>query len=279
MNGERLIAFVDVADSLAMYRRLGDSAAQHAISGALDSVEQRIVEGGGEVVKRTGDGLLALFDSCARGLETLGDVQRAAALGLRIGAHLGPVLAHQGDVFGDTVNRAARLAALARVNEILVSEAVSRSSDTAGRLQPVERVRLKGVEAIECVYRYGWEERNATQVNTAISITAIKVRGELRIDTPRGAIHLSEGAQVVFGRDASCDVVLDDTRVSRFHATLEWQRGRCVLRDHSTNGTFVTPSDDGRTVLLRREGMPLPTAGRVRLATIDGGPGFAFCYE
>ena len=275
------IAFVDVGDSVAMYRRLGDRAAQQTISAALDGAERRILEGSGEVVKRTGDGLLALFGCCGTGLAALGDVQRAAPLGLRIGAHFGPVLARAGDVFGDTVNCAARLAALARVNEILVSEAVLDSADEVDRdrLQPIERLRLKGADTIECVYRYGWEGRNATQVNTAISITAVKVRGDVRIDTPHGAIHLAENERVVFGRDATCDVVLEDRRVSRFHATLEWQRGRCVLRDHSTNGTFMTPIDNGRTVLLRREAMPLPVAGHVCLATIHDGPGFDFRYE
>ena len=282
---DRLIAFIDVADSLGMYRRLGDRDAQRAIAAELGGSERRVREGGGDVVKHTGDGLLAVFDCRKRGLEALGSVQRAAALGLRIGAHFGPVLARAGDVFGDTVNRAARLAALARVNEILVSEAVAGAVDSKvrDRLQPVERLRLKGVDEIECVYRYGWEERNATQVNTAISITALKIHGELRVDTADGPIRLAQGEQVVFGRDQSCDIVLDDSRVSRFHATLEWQHGRCVLRDHSTNGTFVTPleapSVEGRTVLLRREGMPLPVAGHVKLATLDGGPGFDFRYE
>jgi hypothetical protein len=278
---QALVAFLDVADSRRLYRRLGDDVAHDRIDSALSRLENELRARGGEIVKRVGDAVLCLFADCASGVEALGDVQRAGRLSFRVGAHHGPVLAREGDVFGDTVNRAARLAALARSREILLSEIVTDALPLELRecCRPVERVRLKGDEAPELLFRFKWEAVDSTRVNTALSITAVKVKGELCLETPSGRVRLEPGTSYRIGRDHSCDLVLDDSRISRFHATLEWRRGRCVLCDHSTNGSYVRPMDATRAVFIRREEMPLVGVGRVSFAALDEGPALDFRYE
>jgi len=278
---ERLVVFIDVVDSVGLYRRLGDHDAHLVIDNALSNLEHNLEPHGAEIVKRIGDGVLCLFEDCAEALPALGRAQRDGSLATRIGGHFGEVLVRDSDVFGDTVNRAARLAALARGREVLVSEAVNERLPPSlrARCRSFERLRLKGDEAVESLYRFCWEVTDATHINTAVSVPAVKIRGEMCLETPAGPVRLLPGESYRIGRDETCDLVLDDTRVSRFHATLDWSRGRCVLRDHSTNGSYVQPLDQTRPVFIRREDLPLSSCGRVSFATMDGGPTLDFHYE
>jgi len=65
---------------------------------------------------------------------------------------------------------------------------------------------------------------------------------------------------LLVGRDAGCDLVVADTKASRQHCAIERRQDRFVLRDHSTNGTFVTVVDE-MEVVLQREEFPLRKHG------------------
>jgi class 3 adenylate cyclase len=62
-----------------------------------------------------------------------------------IGIHCGPVVFQDGDIYGSTVNVAARLSARAAPGEVLVSKPVADRIAQPGRLEPVGVVELKGV--------------------------------------------------------------------------------------------------------------------------------------
>jgi len=121
---------------------------------------------GGEVVKTTGDGMLAIFDDPARALAATLDLQRVlhdsavssgAPLRLRCGLHRGIVEHRDGDYFGSTVNRAARIMAAAHGGQILLSRAVADS--VRDRLPPqvslrdLGRIKLRDLSTPECVYQ------------------------------------------------------------------------------------------------------------------------------
>jgi class 3 adenylate cyclase len=76
-------------------------------------------------------------------------VQRAPAADLppaHVGIHAGPVIAQDGDVYGRTVNLAARIAAYAQAGQVVVSEETARrSGDDQLRFEPLGPVDLKGV--------------------------------------------------------------------------------------------------------------------------------------
>jgi class 3 adenylate cyclase len=76
-------------------------------------------------------------------------VERAPAADLppaHVGIHTGPVISQDGDVYGRTVNLAARIAAYARAGQVVVSEETAhRSGDRRLRLEPLGAVELKGV--------------------------------------------------------------------------------------------------------------------------------------
>jgi class 3 adenylate cyclase len=98
-------------------------------------VNPKISEHRGRVVKNTGDGLLAEFPSVVDAVRCAVEIQRGMAerdaetpedkrIAFRIGVNLGDVIAEEHDIFGDGVNVAARLEALAEPGGICVSRVV-----------------------------------------------------------------------------------------------------------------------------------------------------------
>lgn len=264
LGGTRIVAFIDIVDSVGLYRRLGDAAAQLLIDRTLETARTSAIEGGGQCVKRSGDELLLLFEHGDAACRALMAVQRAASLDLRMGVHAGALIEKRGDAFGDTVNIAARLTAIARAREIVVSEAVR--GDLAPVLRkncrPFEQVRLRGTARTISIFHLCWEEAAATRLNSAVVATSSE-RQRLLLQTREGPVALGREQELTIGRDPQCDVVIDDERVSRFHATIEWRRGMVMLRDHSTNGSFVWLADETRAHFLRREALPIRGAGQL----------------
>jgi TolB-like protein/class 3 adenylate cyclase/Tfp pilus assembly protein PilF len=143
---ERRLAAILAAD-VAGYSRLvgadeeGTLYRLRAIRAEL--VDPKIAASRGRVVKTTGDGLLAEFASVVDALRCATDVQAGMAehnaamapdqrIEFRIGIHQGDIVAEDGDIFGDGVNVAARLEALAEPGGICVSSRVQE--DAAGKL-------------------------------------------------------------------------------------------------------------------------------------------------
>ncbi len=278
-KAHRVVAFVDVVDSVGLYHRDGDEIAHSRIDEALALAGACAVEGGGHCIKRSGDELLLLFESAAAACKALRTIQIDAQLPLRIGAHAGALIRKRGDVFGDTVNIAARMTAIACAREIVISEKIH--SGLVGELREscrrFEQVRLRGTERRMAIYHLCWESATATRFNFSVRITDA-TRRRLLLKTKSGPLALTREQELTFGRDPQCDVVIDDPRVSRFHATLEWHRGAVVLRDHSTNGSFVQPDDQTRPHFVRREMLRIRGAGELNFGgqTTDCSVQFSF---
>jgi len=135
---ERRLSAILAAD-VAGYSRLmgadeeGTLARFNAHRRAL--VDPKIAEHKGRIVKTTGDGLLAEFPSVVDAVRCAVEVQRGMAernaavpaaecIQFRIGINLGDVIVEEGDIFGDGVNIAARLEALAEPGGVLISNNV-----------------------------------------------------------------------------------------------------------------------------------------------------------
>jgi class 3 adenylate cyclase/TolB-like protein len=126
-------------------------------------IEPLVTEHGGRVVKLMGDGILCEFPSavhavsCAvaiqRGMaEREKDVAEAEGIRLRIGINVGDVVHESGDIFGDGVNVAARLEALAEPGGVLLARNVHNQvkDKLAFRFEPAGRHRVKNIaEPIE----------------------------------------------------------------------------------------------------------------------------------
>jgi len=132
------ICFVDLTGYTQLTEERGDEVAAH-VAGRLAALVNDISRGrGGRPVRWLGDGGMFHFpEPRAAVLAGLDMVERAPAADLppaHVGIHTGPVVFQDGDVYGRTVNLAARIAGHARAGQVVVSEATARRSD-AGELR------------------------------------------------------------------------------------------------------------------------------------------------
>jgi class 3 adenylate cyclase len=121
------VLFTDIVGSTERAGRLGDRRWRELL-GAHDDLARRVVEEfQGQLVKTTGDGILATFDGPGRGIgcaAALRDELGGLGLRIRAGLHTGEVELRDGDVGGIAVHLAARVMATAGAGEILVSRTV-----------------------------------------------------------------------------------------------------------------------------------------------------------
>ena len=144
------VLFTDICDATTRAAELGDGRWRDLLGAHDDAVRAALARHGGREVKTTGDGFLAVFDGppsravrCARAV-----MQSTAALGveLRAGLHTGECEVIGADVGGLAVHIAARIAALARPREVLVSETVEKTVTGSGlRFQDSGEHELRGV--------------------------------------------------------------------------------------------------------------------------------------
>ncbi len=132
---ERRLAAILVADVVGYSRLMGeDEIGTHAALRAHreELIEPKIADHHGHIVKLTGDGALVEFASVVNAVECAVDIQRAMAernsdvprerrIILRIGINLGDVIVDDEDIYGDSVNIAARLEGLAEPGGICIS--------------------------------------------------------------------------------------------------------------------------------------------------------------
>jgi class 3 adenylate cyclase len=167
-GGSRTLTFLftDIEGSTRLWEQHGDAMrralAQHDAL-LRDSVERW----GGAVVKTIGDGMLAVFDEPAAAMAAAIGAQEAlesavwgdtGALRVRMAVHCGPATERDGDYFGTTLNRAARIMALAYGGQILVSEAVAvlvRETKLAdgAKLRDLGEHRLRDLSQVERVFQ------------------------------------------------------------------------------------------------------------------------------
>jgi TolB-like protein/class 3 adenylate cyclase len=161
-------------------------------------VDPKIAEHRGRVVKSTGDGFLAEFASVIDAVRCAVEVQRGMAdrepevpeerrIGFRIGVNLGDVIAEEHDIYGDGVNIAARLEALAEPGGICVSRVVR------------DQVRDKldfafedtGEQIVKNIARpvraYAWRPEGGAGLPTTSALTPVPMRRRRMILAPIGA--------------------------------------------------------------------------------------------
>ncbi len=139
-DGTITLLFGDLAGSTALNVRLGDDAFAALLTEHDRVVERHVERHGGRVVKTQGDGFLAAFhDPCGAvraGLDLRDatrdrDVAEQVRVELRVGVHTGQAVTRGGDVFGENVALAARVASTARPGEVLVTSAVRERVEPA----------------------------------------------------------------------------------------------------------------------------------------------------
>ncbi|MBI5364314.1 MAG: adenylate/guanylate cyclase domain-containing protein [Planctomycetes bacterium] len=268
----RCVLFADVAGSTALYERLGDVAAKALVGAALVIVRGVVAEEG-RWVKELGDGALAVFADAEAGVAAAqrarADLERAAACSMRFGLHHGRVIEEDGDVHGDAVNVAARVMALAQPSEVLLTGAVLDALGPEWRdaTRALGERELDGrerpVALHELVHELARRTRPAERAPSTEEARLVLRQG------PRERVLDARTPRAAIGRDAACDLVVDDDRVSRRHAEIALTRGRFVLADTSFNGTWVVP-EGARSFTVRRDEIVLHGRGRIFLGEAAG---------
>jgi pimeloyl-ACP methyl ester carboxylesterase len=127
---ERVLAtvlFADIADSTAKAAAMGDAAWKGYLTAFQRMAAQQLERSRGKLLDTAGDGVFASFDGPARAVRCgLALVREAKAVGmdLRVGVHIGEVERMMGKLGGVAVHIGARIMALARPGEVLVSSAL-----------------------------------------------------------------------------------------------------------------------------------------------------------
>ncbi len=276
-----VVMFADVAGSTAMYENMGDELARERISKALNTLISISRRHSGKLVKTIGDEILVYFTDVDMAVyaaqaiqETMEDDRSPETIGvsIRIGMQHGSAILENDDIFGDTVNVAARIASMAKARQILCTQEIAfllKSAELSNNMRPYDRLRVKGRNEQLDIYLFAWEqEGDITNMATASSFTnpqradlvknlALEYAGESHsIPTDTTAYTM--------GRGKDCELVVKGDLISRYHSRIEHRRGKYIITDQSTNGTFIR-SSEGQDVFLRREEFTLFGSGYISL--------------
>lgn len=272
------VMFADICGSTALYDRLGDDIARQLIQDCLAMMIDKMNAYQGTLVKTIGDEIMCTFLSVENAMNAAcamqntienGNHEKEHPMHIRIGFHYGDVIREAGDMYGDTINVAARVAALTRAGQIITTLAAANllPPDMRSRTHQIMRADLKGKQEQLDIFRVIWEadEELLTRVGTPTYNKSPEEGGELTLRYRDQSYKINEHHKsAVLGRDESCEILVKHDFASRRHARIELRSGKFVIADQSTNGTFIRFTD-GHSVRLGREELDLRGSGSISL--------------
>jgi class 3 adenylate cyclase len=292
---QRRLAAIVHAD-LAGFTRMMEGAEtrtfRHLKSAQTEVWKPAIEAGSGRLVGTAGDAMLAEFGSAVRALAAAIDIQERMArfnealaenqrMLFRIGVHLGEVIVDQEDqnIFGDGVNLAARIQAIADPGGIAVSRAVRDVTELRIDYAFVDggEHKLKNVSRPVQIFHVRNAAASGLVDEAARTTTRLLPQITLRFEGTNSAgqkfsfdvaldrlVTLAQG--MVIGRAADqCELVVPHPTVSRRHARLTLNGDALQVEDlGSTNGTAVNGA-------IARAGVPAPlqVGSRLRVGDVE----------
>lgn len=269
--------FADVAGSTRLYDILGNDQAEKRIANCIQGVSEITQKNNGRIIKTIGDEVMSCFRSADDATNTalqiqnqLGNSSGEGALQLRIGMHYGEAIEKDNDLFGDAVNVAARMAGVAKAKQIITTEYLvdELSERLAAHARLFDKAKVKGKIDELKIYQVNWEEESKVTkfatMHDMQKITSASVSVVLIFNQQEKLITDSDFSSAIsIGRDGA-NITIDTNYASRLHADLDFRRGKFVLIDHSTNGTYVRFKGQDE-VFIRREELPLMGEGYISL--------------
>lgn len=271
--------FADITGSTRLYEVLNEAEARSRIADCVERMAEVVERRGGQVIKTIGDELLVTFSAAEAAGLTACDLQEraqddpafraadgAVRLRLRIGMHHGLAILERGDVFGDAVNVAARMTALAKADQVIMTKETVDALPELLRASTrcIDRTTVKGKQKSLEIYELVWQHDEVTRVSgiggakVEPQLTALKLTYRDRVTTVN-----TEHGQVILGRSGAADITVHETLASRQHVRIELRRGKFFLVDQSTNGTYV--QHNGEVAFVRRGELPLAGSGSISL--------------
>ena len=287
------ILFADVSGSTKLFETRGDVEARRLVAAMLGALAEVTARHGGRVIKTIGDEIMCTFPGAMQGLLCAVDMQKRIAhdpdfardkLAIRIGLHHGEALIEENDVYGDAVNTAARMAALAKREQVITTASTINLLTNVGmlRTRAVGQARVAGkLQPIDIV-DVQWQEdtSNVTMVQRAIRLDAGGAKAKLLLRYRGQVLEMDALSQpFTLGRDTASSLVVEAEWVSRNHAMIEYKRGYFVISDRSTNGTYVKVGDADE-LRLHRDEVHLRKSGSISLGqTIALNPDHVLLFQ
>jgi adenylate cyclase len=274
LERDTTVLFAHVLGGADLIAKGGDAPAVGSLKACVDHLRKSAEACGARVLDSGSERLMVLLATpdaaadAAAAMHTSMDTfpqYTDVKLALGIGFHHGPVIQKDDQVYGDTVNLAAKLVEQAANGQIITTR------ETASHLSPIYRAWMRKLYSIDIKGRSGqvalcelvWRaDDNATlfakkRVETRpanISLT-LRYRGQQHV-------RRRDRDSITIGRDEGSGIQIHDDQASRLHCTIERRQDKFVVTDHSTNGTYVK-TEGTDEVLVQREEFNLTGKGTI----------------
>lgn len=247
---EMTILFADVAGSVELYSALGDVKAHNMVLRCLERMTFLVEKNRGWIANTIGDEIMCAFEKAGYAFKAACEIQMALQseyhheLDVRIGIHSGTTSMENNDPFGDTVNIAARVVALAKAGQIMLSE------QTCGRLSDADRSRtrhfnnvyIKGKNVPYIIHQALLDHKDETRLASHNGTQPENRRcrkTRVTLWYAGSETIIPEGKEFLLGRGKQCVLQINSDSASRIHAALECSCGKLTITDRSSNGTFI----------------------------------------
>ncbi|WP_296492095.1 FHA domain-containing protein [Rhodoferax sp.] len=289
MNVQTTVVFADLFGSTGVFESLGNVKATEAVTQATNWIADKFTANGGRVIKLLGDGVLAIFENSSDAITAVVEIQRSHQIRLanlppqlymplRIGVVRGDVVLVADDCYGDAVNTAARLSEITGPHQIWVNDKAVENTPVLNdvHFRLLGPIAIRGRSEPCTVFQIEWREEQNSEyftIQNPVSLSSQVKGGDVlggRIDLSYKDKHLtfhSFEMPIHIGRIRSVDFVVNDPRVSRTHARIDWRKGSFMLADESSYGSWVRFSGSGSDLMLRRDECVLHGDGQISLGT------------
>ncbi|MDX1405881.1 MAG: adenylate/guanylate cyclase domain-containing protein [Woeseiaceae bacterium] len=279
---EVAILFADVVGSTQLYDKYGDTKASETVAHCLEVMKDATYQFDGTVIKTIGDEVMSTFPTVDDAMGAAAQMQsRISAeseededripVSIRIGCHFGPVVQEQNDIFGAAVHTANRMTSQAKAKQIVMSGATVEQMTEKWQAQTrqIDIATVRGRIDEVALYELLWQPDEATSMVPTLEMTSKKKNGTRLILTFRDkTVEVNDKrVSINLGRGDDNDLVVKGNLISRIHAKIEKRRGKYLLIDQSTNGTFLQ-SNSGEETFVRRDNIELKGEGIIGLGRV-----------
>ncbi|NEX19723.1 adenylate/guanylate cyclase domain-containing protein [Thiorhodococcus mannitoliphagus] len=282
------LVFADISGSTRIIQAHGDQVAHQLIQRCLECVAAAVRLHHGQVREKIGDELMCTFADPREALRAALEIQRAvkaageagelpATLRMHVGLHHGRLLVQQDQLFGDTIHIAKRMVDLAKTDQILTTQETLNAAGVMSdmRFRVADQIRIKGYDAPVEIYEVMRQDPSVTLIAQSAQPLAM---GEhyCRCSLSYGGQSFTLDAKrhvLSIGREEGNDLMIPESCVSRRHGRLEYQKGRIIYVDQSTNGTSIFEDDAQAPIIVHREQRWLRGRGLLRFGQRSGDTG------
>ena len=279
---EVVILFADVVGSTRLYDKFGDTKASETVADCLEVMKDATHQFDGTVIKTIGDEVMSTFQTADDAMAAAAQMQTRISVEpgvdedripvtIRIGCHYGPVVQEQNDIFGAAVHTANRMTSQAKAKQIVMSGATveQMGSEWAAQTRQIDIATVRGRIDEVALYELLWQPDEATSMVPTLELTSKKKNGTRLVLSFRDeTIEVTDQkTHINMGRGDENDLVVKGNLISRIHARIEKRRGKFILIDQSTNGTFLQ-TVKGEEIFVRRDSTQLVGEGIIGLGRI-----------